>query len=172
MALLDVGNVSPMIPTTVLTGGTNPVSAITGFVPQLMLGEFMFSLNSAAYQEFRRSTQYNWKSQEVFGEHEILQYCGPGSDQIILPGVIYPEYRGGTGQMEKVRLMAAMGTPQMLITGTGGILGMYVVEQVEETHSVMIAFGIPRKIEFNITLRRYSAGTGFGELISAIQSLF
>lgn len=170
--LEDFAGVSPSIPTTILTGGANPVSVITGFVPQMILGDFMFSLNSAAYQEWRRSNVYRWQSQDVIGQHEILQYCGPGSETIILPGVIYPMYRGGTGQLEKVRTIAATGKPQLLIMATGGVMGQYVIEQIEETHTTFAAFGIPRKIEFNITLRNYSAGEGFAGLVSAISSLF
>lgn len=173
MGVFDgLGDVSSSIPTTVFTGGANPVSVVTGFVPQMILGSFMFSINSAAYQEWRRSNLYRWQSQDVIGEHEVLQYCGPGSETIILPGVIYPMFRGGTGQLEKIRALAAMGEPQMLITATGGVLGQFVIEQIEETHTTFAAFGIPRKIEFNITLRNYSAGVGFADLVSAITSLF
>lgn len=173
MAILsDFNNVSPMIPSSVFTGGTSAMSAVSGFVPQIMLGDFMFSLNSAAYQEWRRQVSHRWQSQEVFGKHEILQYLGPGAETIVLPGVIYPTFRGGTGQIDKVRALAATGKPQTLVTALGGVLGDWVIESVEETHRELAAFGVPRKIEFNIALRNYSSGDGFDQLVSAIQSLF
>jgi len=168
----DLSNVSPMIPSTLFTGATSPAAALTGFVPQMMLGDFMFSLNTAAYQESQRQTEYRWESQTVMGAHEILQYCGPGQETITLPGVIYPEWRGGTGQLDKVRALAATGKPQTLITASGGILGDYVVVSVQESRKVFAALGIPKKIEFQIELRRYSVGDGFDQLISAISSLF
>lgn len=168
----DLSNISSMIPSTVFTGGSSIAGAVTGFVPQMMLGSFMFSLNTAAYQEFQRQTEHRWQSQEVFGAPEILQYCGPGSETITLPGVIYPEWRGGTGQLDKVRAMAATGQPQMLVTATGGVLGKWAVVSVQESQKVFAALGIPKKIEFQIELRRYESGAGFDQLISAISSLF
>lgn len=168
----DVSNVTSMVPSTVFTGGANPISAATGFVPQLMLGTFMFSLNSAAYQEFQRSTEHRWEPQTVFGEHEVLQYCGPGAETITLPGVIYCAYRGGTGQLDTLREMAASGKPQMLVTATGGVLGDYVVMSVQENQKVFAALGVPLKMEFQIELRRHSIGMGFDQIVSAISSLF
>lgn len=168
----DLSNVSSMIPTSALVGGMGAAGAITGFVPQLMLGDFMFSLNSAAYQEFQRQNEYRWESQNVMGAHEILQYCGPGQETITLPGVIYPEYRGGTGQIDKVRALAATGKAQTLVSASGGILGDYVIVSVQENQKVFAALGIPKKIEFQIELRNYSNGDGFDQLISAISSLF
>lgn len=168
----DVSNVSSMIPSTVFTGGMSPAGAATGFVPQMILGDFMFSLNSAAYQEFQRQNEYRWESQPVQGAHEVLQYCGPGQETITLPGVIFPTYRGGTGQLDKVRALAAKGKPQMLITATGNMLGEYVIVSVQENQKTFAALGIPLKIEFQIELRSYKAGAGYDQLISAISSMF
>lgn len=168
--LQGASSVSSMIPNDVLS--VNPVSFATGFTPQLMLGSFMFSLNTAAIQEMQRSTEHRWASQELFGEHEVLQYLGPGKETITLPGVVYPSYRGGTGQIEKLRQLAASGEPQNLVAATGGILGEWVIESVEEKQSTFAAFGVPRKQEFVIRLRNYDNGDGFDRLVSAIRGLF
>lgn len=121
----------------------------------LALGEFQFSVNTAAYQELTRTTEQRWQAQDRFGKLATLQHTGPGTETITLPGVIFPQYRGGLGQVDRMRRIAARAVPLALITGAGRILGRYVIERVEERQSVFAAAGIARKIEFTLNLRLY-----------------
>jgi phage protein U len=156
--------------TSFLTGGAGVINYATGFIPMLILGDFMFSLNTAAFQEMQRSTDYKWASQERFGKHEALQYVGPGSDTITLPGVIYPNYRGSTAQITKLRALAAKGQPLLMIDGTGNVLGRWVIESIEEKRSNFAALGIARKQEFTIKLKHFDGGE-FNVLVNAISNL-
>lgn len=164
----EIGKYVPNIPGHLTWG--NLGSYITGYTPQMILGTFVFALNTAAFQELLRSTEYRWGSQDVFGGHEVLQYLGPGSDTILLPGVIYPAYRGGIGQLDKMRSLGASGQPQLLMDATGAVLGYWVVEGVEEKRSTLMAFGIPRKQEFILRLRHFE-GLGLKDLIDSIRGL-
>ncbi len=120
----------------------------------LQLGSFQFSVNTAAYQELRRRTEYRWPSQDRFGKMPALQFTGPGGDSITLTGVIFTEYRGGTGQVERMRAQAGRGKPLLLVDGYGRIMGRWVVESIEETQSTFAAFGRPRKQQFTVQLSR------------------
>ena len=120
----------------------------------MQLGPYQFKINTAAYQELRRSCEYRWASQDRFGKRPALQFTGPGGDTVTLSGVILTEYRGGVGQIERMRAVARTGLPQMLIDGYGRLYGTFVIESIEETQSVFAAFGRPRKQDFTITLRR------------------
>lgn len=121
----------------------------------LQLGAFQFGVNTAAYQSLKRSSEWKWPSQDRFGNPPALQYVGAGADSITLPGVIYPEWRGGNGQLDNLRALAEKGEPQKMIDGSGSILGDWVIERIEENQSVFAAGGSPRKQEFTIQLRRY-----------------
>lgn len=121
----------------------------------IRLGDFSFGINTAAYEDLKRSTEYKWPSQELFGQRDALQYTGIGGDTITLNGVILTAYRGGSGQLQRLRNLAAQGQPQFLITGLGQILGRWVIERVEEGQSVFAAAGHPRKQEFTVQLRRF-----------------
>lgn len=121
----------------------------------LQLGAFQFGVNTAAYQSLKRSSEWKWPSQDRFGNPPALQYVGPGAESITLPGVIYPEWRGGDGQLDNLRALAEKGEPQKMIDGNGSILGDWVIERIEESQSVFAAGGSPRKQEFTIQLRRY-----------------
>jgi phage protein U len=131
---------------------------VTGFMPQMMLGSYMFSLNTAVFQGLDRKTEYRWVVLERLGQDAALQYTGPGADTISLPGVVYPSWRGGGGQLDKMRALAGKGQPQLLIDGAGNIYGRWVIEGIEEKQSVFAAFGQPLKQEFTISLRRFDGG--------------
>lgn len=124
----------------------------------MQLGSFQFGTWTAAYQELNRSTSWQWAEQALFGKAPTLQYTGPGADTLTLPGVIYPEYRGGLSQIDNMRLIAGNGQPLIMVSGLGRILGRWVIDQIDEKQSVFASAGMPRKIEFTLSLRRYSAG--------------
>jgi phage protein U len=117
-------------------------------------GRFPFGINTAAFQELSRDTSWRWPGQELFGQMPALQFVGPGDDTITLPGVIYPEFRGGTKQIQDMRDLASNGTPELLLDGRGNILGKWVCTNISEVQSTFAGFGIPLKQEFTITLRR------------------
>lgn len=124
----------------------------------MQLGSFQFAVSTAAYQELMRSTEHRWPAQERFGQLPALQYTGPGADTITLAGVVYPEFRGGTGQIERLRALADRGEPQLLVDGLGNVHGRWVVERIEERQTVFAARGVPRRQDFTLTLRKYDAG--------------
>ncbi len=128
---------------------------LIGEMVMMTLGSFNFTLSTAVYQELRRTTEYTWASQSRFGNKEAVQYTGRGTETIVLPGVIYPEWRGGTGQVQDLRNLAAEAQPLLLLDGTGNVYGNWVIEKVEENQSVFAGGGVARKQEFTISLKRY-----------------
>ena len=121
----------------------------------MRLGSYAFSLDSAAYARLERSTAYRWAAQERHGREAALQFLGPGEDTLSLPGTVYPHFRGGLGQVDDMRALAALGEPQLLVDGLGHIHGRWVVQSVAETREVLFADGMPRRIEFTLGLRYY-----------------
>lgn len=121
----------------------------------MQLGTFQFCIQTAVYQELIRKNEYKWPSQHRFGQRPSRQFVGVGDETIQLPGVIYPEYRGGFQQVEAMRRMAARGQPLLLVDGLGKLWGQYVIESIDEKQSLFAAFGAPRKMEFSISLARF-----------------
>lgn len=159
---------------------TNSADFATGYVPQMVLGSFLFSLNTAAYQQLERSSEYSWGAVRRFGQNDALQFTGPGDDTINLAGVIYTQYRGGSNQLNQLRALAAQGLPQNLVDGIGNVYGRWVITGVTETQTFFAAGGQPKKQEFTISLKWYDGGpssllvsllasNGGGGLISASQ---
>ncbi len=121
----------------------------------IALGAYRFSVETAAYGQLRRTTEYRWPAQERLGRRPALQFVGPGAETIELEGVIYPSYKGGLRQVDKMRAEAGTGRPLMLVGGDGLVLGSWCVERIEETGSVFTSDGAPQKIEFRLSLARY-----------------
>jgi len=122
----------------------------------LMLGGFKFSLNTAVFQQVQRSTSYRWPAQERIGQLDALQFTGPGDDRITLPGIVYPDFRGDVHQIAQLRELASVGRPLRLIAATGDILGLWVIESVDETQSIFKPDGLPRRQEFTLSIRKFS----------------
>ncbi len=124
----------------------------------MRLGTYKFSISTAAYQEFARTTQYRWARQERIGTNDALQFTGFGPETIDLRGVVFGAFAGGVRQPDALRLMASVGSPLPLISGTGRILGLWCVERIAETQSVFVAQGAPLRQAFDMSMTRYDGG--------------
>lgn len=102
----------------------------------MQLGFFQFSLDNAAYQRLSRSAEYRWARQARIGTNDALQFTGLGPETVELEGVIYPHFRGGLKQIDKMRTQASLGLPLPLVSGIGKVLGLWVVEGVTEGQEV------------------------------------
>lgn len=122
----------------------------------LALGDYRFSIDTAAYDQLRRASAYRWSSQERVRKAPALQYGGEGDETIELQGTIYPTYRGGLDQLDLMRAEAGKGVPLLLVDGLGRVHGHYAIEHVDETRSVLFANGMPRRMEFSLGLKRYN----------------
>lgn len=123
------------------------------------LGPFRFSLDSAAYQEQTRTDGVDWQEQTRIGRKPALQRVGDTLTEIQLKGIIYPDFRGGLAQLEKMRMAANLG-PLFIVSGTGRIFGQFVIMSVQENQTIFRSDGTPRKQEFTLFLKEYGADGG------------
>jgi phage protein U len=121
----------------------------------MMWGRYAFGINNAAFQRLERHNGWKWPEQELYGRAPKLQFTGEEANTITLPGVIYPEWRGGVNQINDMKTIADAAEPQTLIDGRGNILGLFVATSIVETQTDFGVFGIPRKQEFTISLKRF-----------------
>lgn len=127
----------------------------------MKLGDYQFSRDTAAFHDYQRATKFLWVSHNVYGAGERLQFTGFGADTIKLAGVIYPHYRGGFGQVAAMRAEAGKGRPLPLIfidteNAVTAFQGKWAILDVNEKKSVFETDGKARKIQFALTLKRYS----------------
>lgn len=122
----------------------------------MMLGPFIFALDTAAYQSLSRKVEYRWADQERIGNRPMSQFTGIGTETIEMDGIIFPHYKGGLHQVQAMRELAVLGKPLPMVDGTGKIWGEWVIETIEETLRVMMRNGAPLRIEFRLGLKYYS----------------
>ncbi len=127
----------------------------------MALGPFRFGIATAAYQSLDRSTEYRWESQERIMRHPAMQFVGAGHTTITLDGVILPMFRGGLSQVDRMRDIAASGSPQILVSGRGRVFGPFVIMKVAEKQTVFLPDGTARKLEFSVEVKSYGSDAGF-----------
>lgn len=131
------------------------LSSQTGNAPvMMMLGNFKFSINTAVFQELQRHTNYRWQGQERFGKVDALQFTGYGPERWTLPCIVYPDWKGIKAPWQVLE-KAPENKPQRLISAQGNVIGMYVIESMDEVHSYYKPDGSPRKIEFTMVIRAF-----------------
>lgn len=123
----------------------------------MALGDFRFSVSTAAYQSLQRTTTWRWAAVERLAVRPVQQFVGLGEDTIGLDGTIYPAYAGGFGQMDAMRTEANKGKPLLFVDGTGLVWGDFCITEISETQTVFFSNGLPRKIDFRLSLIRYGA---------------
>jgi phage protein U len=122
----------------------------------LSLGDFQFSVDTAAYGELALKAEYPWATVNRLQNTPQLQAVGKETRSISLQGVVYPSYREtGAEQIEDLRKAAAKMEPQPLVAGDGRSLGRWVVKSVSETDTVFFSDGTPQKQEFTLELEQF-----------------
>jgi len=124
----------------------------------MALGMFVFSLETLAYQEFQRQTDWRHGSTSRIGTNPARQYLGRGDDSITLPGVLLPGLAGSPLSLDTLRMMADTGKAWPLVQGDGRIFGLWVIESLSETRTLFFRDGAARRIEFNLKLTRIDDG--------------
>jgi phage protein U len=124
----------------------------------MSLDQFVFSLPTLAYQEFQRQQEWKHPGTSRVGERDAHQYVGEGDDTITLSGWIAPEFCGDITSLDDLRDMASDGAAYVLVEGTGRIFGEFVITHISEGRTLFYADGLPRRIEFSLSLKRVDRG--------------
>ncbi|HFV9290997.1 TPA: phage tail protein [Serratia fonticola] len=139
----------------------------------LILGLFVFRLQTLPYQTLQRNVDYRWPSNSRIGLRPTLQFLGVSEEKITLSGVLMPEITSGKVSLQLLDAMAVEGRAWPMLEGTGTIYGMFVVNSVSETRSEFFSDGSARRIEFSLTLTRVdeSLTAMYGDLRAQAEGL-
>lgn len=161
------GKASPALANIVPTGAfatdSTPAPEAVKPFPHLLIIQpkdpkaqpYFFNLDTAAFDELRRSTEFRWASQERLSRRPAQQAVGMGDEKITLKGAIFPGFKGGLKQLDTLRAIGAKLEPLSLVTGYGDVLGNWCLKNIEEEQSALMQGGIPRKQGFTLEFVRY-----------------
>ncbi|MEI8634705.1 phage tail protein [Vibrio sp. PP-XX7] len=119
------------------------------------LGDYRFSINTAALQSISESHEWRWADHDLAGRKPRSQYIGGGLSTLRFQGTIYPHFRGGLAQTEKIKAEGDKGQPLRFIDGQGRDWGLWTVRRLEVEKSKLFTQGVARKIEFTIELTEF-----------------
>jgi phage protein U len=120
----------------------------------LALDQFVFGMETLAFQELQRQTQWKHRTTSRVGARDARQFMGPGEDTITLTGVLAPELTGKLSSLQDLRKMADAGAAYAMVDGAGTVYGAFVIEGLNEGQSLHYADGTPRRVEFTLSLAR------------------
>ena len=135
----------------------------------MRLGDFEFSVASAAFNKLNYQTSYQWEVQKAPTDNKtpVMQYNGPGERNLTIEGTIYPQMvKDGLQQVDKMREQALKGEalPMCYVetapgsnAGVGRILGKWCILNISENRTLFLADGNPREIQFSMTLKAVEA---------------
>lgn len=137
---------------------------------QLVLGYFVFSLYTLAYQDLQRQIAWRHASTPRVGARPAHQFLGPDDETLTLSGVLLPEFAGSRLSLELLEAMATTGRSWPLIQGDGLLYGEYLITGIQTTGTLHFQDGAPRKIEFQLTLKRTDS-TLLGDLTEQLAGM-
>jgi phage protein U len=119
----------------------------------MSLDQFVFSLTTAPFKELQRQRSWKHRASARVGARDASQFTGMGDDTITLNGLVAPEAIGSTASLSRLAKMADAGDAYVLVDGIGTVYGVFVIESLNETQTYHTKEGIPRRIEFTLTLK-------------------
>ena len=139
----------------------------------MVLGLYVFMLRTVPYQELQYQRSWRHAANSRVNRCPSTQFLGPDNDMLTLSGVLMPEITGGRLSLLALEQMAEQGKAWPLIEGSGTIYGMYVIEGLNQTKTEFFCDGMPRRIEFTLSLKRVdeSLSDMFGDLSAQLNNL-
>ncbi len=120
----------------------------------MSLDQFVFSLTTAPYKELQRRRNWKHRTSSRVGARDSSQFTGAGEDTITLTGTVAPESIGSIASIKQLAEMGDAGDAYVLVDGAGNVYGAWIIDGLDETQTYHTPEGIPRKIEFSLTLKR------------------
>ncbi|MEH2517504.1 phage protein U [Bradyrhizobium sp. AZCC 1610] len=119
--------------------------------------------DTPGFETLQRDAQYTWASADRLSRDPAMQFVGPGEENIVVEGKMYPYHFGGLSTIKKLQDAGRAGKPHVLArfypldNNAYGAenLGNFVIKRVRTVESKIGAVGIAHKIDFTLELTRY-----------------
>lgn len=122
----------------------------------LMLGEFAFSVGSTAYHQLTREAAWRWSEQERTGQQSLMQYTGKSPRTVRLEGQAHAFFGQGVAPVEELFALGELAAPLLLVSGSGDVLGWWVITEFSEVTGRFLPGGGHRSKTWTITLKYYA----------------
>lgn len=123
-------------------------------MPLMCYGGVVFDALMTPVDKVTRTTAGQWASVPRIRNFPSPQFMGPQLAKVQLSAVMFPHETNGPEALAVLRLIAQAGLPQVLITGTGDVYGIFKVNSIEETMDSLDVVGYPREMTYRLELEQ------------------
>jgi len=117
-----------------------------------ILGDFVFSMDSAVWHEIKKGASQRLVSKSRFGMKPAIHDAGSESDTLNLPFRIVPQVMGNVASIDALKDLMRSGESQQLIGLDGRLKGRWYIHSVNETHQSFGRKGHAQVIDFEMAL--------------------
>jgi phage protein U len=158
--LLGLGSLNP----------SNDDGVILFYVP-------MPNTDTPGFEQLQRDAQFTWVSNDRLSRDPAMQFTGPGEENIVVEGRMFPYHFGGLSTIQRLREAGRAGKPHILarfypLTGPSGygseVIGNFVIKRVRTVESKIGTIGIAHKIDFTLELARYGDDLATGAVDTSL----
>jgi phage protein U len=138
-------------------------------------GPFTFSLTTFSYEELKRRAEARIESVKIIGTRPSLHKSGLEVEKVDLKCGFCPRHiDGNRGLYQVSSLRASLGLSYPILgnrIGIGDVLGSWVLNSVEETHTEIFVDGIGQVVQVDLELlydgrqRTPAAASAFARLV-------
>lgn len=121
----------------------------------LHLGEFSFSVDTLAYQSISQEGTWNWVEQARTGKTDLLQYAGMKAPTKTFEGQAHALMGSSLKSLGDIYQQGLDARPLLMVSGTGQVMGYWVIKSVSDTASSFLPGGMTRQKSFNMTIQFY-----------------
>lgn len=124
----------------------------------------MPGVDTPGFETLQRDAQFTWVSNDRLSRDPAMQFTGPGEENIVVDGRMYPYHFGGLSTIQRLREAGRSGKPHILArfypliepNGYGSQnLGNFVIKRIRTVESKIGNVGIAHKIDFTLEMSRY-----------------
>ena len=120
----------------------------------MSLGSFVMD-DTIPVNSIQRTTTARHVKSERLNQWSARQWTGPNSESAQITGAVFPLSHGaGTKQLDALRAAQETGQALAWANGHGELMGVWVIQSIQEVPSDWLPGGAPRRQRFTIQLAR------------------
>lgn len=127
--------------------------------------------------DVNRRSGADFAAKDVVGVQRPREFMGEGDEYIVLIGTLFPLRmqqlygRSGLDELATLNTIRAAGQPNILVRGDGANLGWFLVEDVQERNTRLMATGVGKIIEYELRLVKSPTSASAASMLDVLTSL-
>lgn len=135
------------------------------------LGPYRFDITGIPAHQVGEDSGSRLKAHQVHGKAPLLERLGPDTTTVTINAVLYPLepfHQNGPSQLSALMAAAKEGRSEMMVLGSGAVIGRMAIERVRKTDTHHQPGGAPARVGISITLKSddETSGAGLGALLT------